>query len=59
VGEESETIESVVEPFLVRAGLIARTPRGRVATPAAWRHFRRRPQAAQGSDQALPGIGDL
>jgi holliday junction DNA helicase RuvB len=36
VGEESETVEVVVEPFLVRAGLMARTPRGRVATPAAW-----------------------
>ncbi|WP_430646348.1 Holliday junction branch migration DNA helicase RuvB [Agromyces sp. GXS1127] len=39
VGEESETIEAVVEPFLVRIGLITRTPRGRVATPSAWRHF--------------------
>ncbi|MCU1571863.1 MAG: ruvB [Naasia sp.] len=39
VGEESETIESVVEPFLVRMGFLSRTPRGRVATPAAWRHF--------------------
>jgi Holliday junction DNA helicase RuvB len=39
VGEESETIESVVEPFLVRIGLLSRTPRGRVATPSAWRHF--------------------
>jgi Holliday junction DNA helicase RuvB len=39
VGEEAETVESVVEPFLVRIGLISRTPRGRVATPAAWRHF--------------------
>jgi Holliday junction DNA helicase RuvB len=29
-------VEVVVEPFLVRAGLMARTPRGRVATPAAW-----------------------
>jgi len=36
VGEEAETVEVVVEPFLVRAGLIARTPRGRVATPGAW-----------------------
>jgi holliday junction DNA helicase RuvB len=36
VGEEPETVEVVVEPFLVRGGLIARTPRGRVATPAAW-----------------------
>ncbi len=38
VGEEAETIESVVEPFLVRIGLLSRTPRGRVATAAAWRH---------------------
>ncbi|HLP22875.1 MAG TPA: Holliday junction branch migration DNA helicase RuvB [Microbacteriaceae bacterium] len=38
IGEEAETIESVVEPFLVRAGLITRTPRGRVATPSAWTH---------------------
>jgi len=36
VGEEAETVEVVVEPFLVRLGLMARTPRGRVATPAAW-----------------------
>jgi Holliday junction DNA helicase RuvB len=39
VGEESETVESVVEPFLVRIGLITRTPRGRVATREAWQHF--------------------
>jgi Holliday junction DNA helicase RuvB len=39
VGEEAETIESVVEPFLVRIGLLTRTPRGRVATREAWRHF--------------------
>jgi Holliday junction DNA helicase RuvB len=39
VGEEAETIESVVEPFLVRIGLITRTPRGRVATKQAWQHF--------------------
>jgi holliday junction DNA helicase RuvB len=39
VGEEAETVEVVAEPFLVRAGLIARTPRGRVATPAAWEHL--------------------
>jgi len=39
VGEEAETIESVVEPFLVRIGLLARTPRGRVATSAAYRHL--------------------
>jgi holliday junction DNA helicase RuvB len=39
VGEEPETVEVVAEPFLVRAGLLARTPRGRVATPAAWEHL--------------------
>jgi holliday junction DNA helicase RuvB len=39
VGEESETVETVAEPFLVRAGLLYRTPRGRVATEAAWRHL--------------------
>jgi Holliday junction DNA helicase RuvB len=43
VGEEPETVEVVAEPFLVRAGLLARTPRGRVATPAAWRHLGLRP----------------
>jgi Holliday junction DNA helicase RuvB len=36
VGEEPETVDTVCEPFLVREGLITRTPRGRVATPAAW-----------------------
>lgn len=36
VGEEPETVDTVCEPFLVREGFITRTPRGRVATPAAW-----------------------
>ncbi|GAA3210308.1 Holliday junction branch migration DNA helicase RuvB [Actinocorallia longicatena] len=39
VGEEPETVEVVAEPFLVRQGLLARTPRGRIATPAAWTHL--------------------
>lgn len=39
VAEERETVEEVAEPFLVRAGLLARTPRGRVATPASWTHL--------------------
>jgi Holliday junction DNA helicase RuvB len=39
VGEEPHTVEEVCEPFLVRAGLLARTPRGRVATEAAWQHL--------------------
>jgi Holliday junction DNA helicase RuvB len=40
VGEEPATVEEVCEPFLVRAGMLARTPRGRVSTAAAWRHLR-------------------
>ncbi|MGH2599128.1 MAG: Holliday junction DNA helicase RuvB C-terminal domain-containing protein, partial [Dehalococcoidia bacterium] len=45
VGEEPDTVEEVCEPYLVRAGLLARTPRGRVATAAAWRHLGRTPPA--------------
>jgi len=36
---ETETVETVAEPYLVREGLIGRTPRGRVALPAAWEHL--------------------
>lgn len=43
VGEERETVEEVAEPFLVRNGFLARTPRGRVATPAAWEHLGLKP----------------
>src|SRR6186713_1408172 len=43
VGEERETVEEVAEPFLVRNGFLARTPRGRIATPAAWEHLGMRP----------------
>ena len=38
VGEESDTIEDVYEPYLLQKGLLKRTPRGRMATPAAFRH---------------------
>jgi len=38
VGEPTETVEDVYEPFLIQQGLLMRTPRGRVATPAAWHH---------------------
>ncbi|MBO0984001.1 Holliday junction branch migration DNA helicase RuvB [Rathayibacter sp. SD072] len=55
VGEEAETVEAVVEPFLVRIGLLTRTPRGRVATPAAWRHFGLDPRGAAASQQSLFG----
>ena len=39
VGEETETVEDVYEPFLIQSGLLMRTPRGRVATPATWAHL--------------------
>jgi Holliday junction DNA helicase RuvB len=55
VGEQPDTVEEVCEPFLVRAGLLARTPRGRVATTHAWRHLGRTPpNTAFGA--AAPGL---
>ncbi len=50
VGEEAETIEAVVEPFLVRTGLLSRTPRGRVATARAWAHLGHAPRATEVDD---------
>ncbi len=41
VGEEKDTIEDVIEPYLIQQGYVNRTPRGRVATPLAYRHFDR------------------
>ena len=45
VGEEADTVETVAEPFLVREGFIARTPRGRAATALAWEHLGLTPPA--------------
>ena len=39
IGEETDTIEDVVEPYLIQQGYLQRTPRGRVATLSAYRHF--------------------
>ncbi|MEK7426753.1 MAG: Holliday junction branch migration DNA helicase RuvB [Actinomycetota bacterium] len=39
VGEQPETVEDMYEPFLIQQGMVARTPRGRVAMPAAWAHL--------------------
>ena len=44
VGEESETVETVCEPYLVREGFLIRTPKGRVATAKAWSHLGLEPQ---------------
>ncbi|MEX5634366.1 Holliday junction branch migration DNA helicase RuvB [Parafrankia sp. FMc2] len=53
VGEEVETVEDVSEPFLLRAGLLVRTARGRVATPAAFTHLGMEPVSdALGRSQA-------
>jgi Holliday junction DNA helicase RuvB len=57
VGEEPETVEVVAEPFLVRQGLLARTPRGRVATPAAWEHAGLTPPALSPVTGTLFEIG--
>ena len=42
IGEEKDTIEDVYEPFLIQAGFVQRTPRGRIATPLAYEHFHRK-----------------
>jgi Holliday junction DNA helicase RuvB len=55
VGEQPETVEEVAEPFLVRVGMLARTPRGRVATPAAWAHLGRTPPPAVGQGDLFGG----
>lgn len=49
VGEEPETVETVAEPFLVREGLVGRTPRGRIAMPAAWEHLGLTPPSPSGT----------
>jgi len=51
IGEERDTIEDVLEPFLIQQGYLQRTARGRIATAAAYRHF--------GLTGALPAEGKL
>ena len=48
IGEESGTIEDVIEPYLIQQGYLQRTPRGRIATQAAWRHLGLQPPAGRG-----------
>ena len=62
VGEEPETVEDVYEPFLLQLGMLMRTPRGRVATPLAWRHLGLSVPAhppAGGLGDAQPGDAEL
>ena len=51
IGEERDTIEYVIEPFLVQEGLVMRTPRGRVATESAYRHLGLAPAPRGGQPQ--------
>ncbi|MEO9020321.1 MAG: Holliday junction branch migration DNA helicase RuvB [Gemmatimonadaceae bacterium] len=53
VGEDAGTIEEVYEPFLVQNGFLQRTPRGRVATPQAYRHFGYNPPAPESQQTSL------
>jgi Holliday junction DNA helicase RuvB len=50
IGEEADTIEEVYEPYLIQAGFLKRTPRGRVATPNAYEHFGIAPRGKPQSD---------
>lgn len=45
IGEEKDTIEDVLEPFLIQQGFLQRTPRGRIATPRAYQHFGLKPES--------------
>ncbi len=53
-GEEQDTITDVHEPFLIRLGMLARTPKGRVATDEAWRHLGKTPPAH--AQQIIPNV---
>jgi holliday junction DNA helicase RuvB len=57
VTEEADTLEDAVEPFLLRSGLLQRTPRGRIATPSAYAHLGRRAPRPGGGDAAVPLFG--
>lgn len=58
VAEPTETVEDVYEPFLIQQGLLMRTPRGRVATPAAWRHLGLAPPPSATMEAASPSLFD-
>jgi Holliday junction DNA helicase RuvB len=55
VAEEPETVEEVYEPFLLKAGLLQRTPRGRVATPGAYAHLGAPPPTAPAPPNLFDG----
>jgi len=55
VGEERDTIEDVIEPYLIQHGFLQRTPRGRIATQTTWRHLGLTPPTAVGNAPDLFG----
>jgi holliday junction DNA helicase RuvB len=56
VGEQTETVEDVYEPFLIQQGLLMRTPRGRMALPATWHHIGLAPPPTAGPDGTTPSL---
>ena len=58
VGEQPDTVEDTVEPFLIQRGMLARTPRGRVATAAAYAHLGTEPPARSTAGDGLPSLFD-
>ena len=52
IGEERDTIEDVIEPYLIQHGYLQRTPRGRIATLTTWRHLGLQPPS-RGEDGKL------
>ncbi len=58
IGEERDTIEDVIEPFLIMQGYLQRTPRGRVATVSAYRHFGLALPKARENGDLWNGLGE-
>jgi len=58
VSEPVETIEDVVEPYLMQIGMLARTPRGRQLTPSGWEHLGMKPPSGLAETPAQPGLFD-
>jgi holliday junction DNA helicase RuvB len=59
VSEDAATIEDVAEPYLMQAGLLQRTARGRVATAAAYAHLGMDGPPLRGASDRLPGIQEV
>jgi len=59
VSEPIETIEDVVEPYLMQIGLLARTPRGRQLTASGWEHLGMAPPSGSAAAASQPGLFDI